>query len=110
LPENGTLPGLIRSCLGLGRGSRGRRDIKKMRGTKGFEDLEHFEGGKLRKMEEMDLSGHQCGILKLACGTVIALVERVFGVSIVDCKSEEQKYEQEGYIVLFSVQLSHRIP
>ena len=57
----------------------------------------------------MDLSGHQCGILELACGTVVAPFERVFGMKMVYCEDEEQKHKQEGNVELFSVYLSHRI-
>jgi hypothetical protein len=61
-------------------------------------------------MEEMDLSGHQGGILKLTCRTVIAPFKRVFGVKIVDSKGKKQENKQEGDVALFSVCLSHRIP
>jgi len=55
-----------------------------MRDTEGFENIEYFEGGKLRKVEKMDMSSHQCGILKLACGTVFTPVECVFCVKMVE--------------------------
>jgi hypothetical protein len=51
----------------------------------------------------MDLSGHQCGILELAGGTVIAPLERVFGMKIVDCQNKKQKDEQEDEVEFFSV-------
>ena len=49
----------------------------------------------------MDLSGHQSGILKLACRTVFAPFDRVFGMKIVDSQGEKQKNKQEGDIELF---------
>jgi hypothetical protein len=58
----------------------------------------------------MDLSSHQCGILKLTCGTVVRSFNRVFGMKIVDSQGEKQKNKQEADIVLFSIRLNHRIP
>jgi len=54
-------------------------------------------------MEEMDLSGHQCRILKLTCRTIIVPFERIFGMKIVDCQGEKQKDEEEGDVELFFV-------
>jgi hypothetical protein len=72
-----------------------------MRDTRGLEDFEHFQCEKLWEMEKMDLSGHQSGILKLACRTVFAPFDRVFGMKIVDSQGEKQKNKQEGDIELF---------
>ena len=74
-----------------------------MRDTEGFEEFEHFKGGKLRKMEKRNLSGHQCGILELTCGTVVGSFDRVFGVEMVYRQDQKQKNKQEGYVKLFSV-------
>jgi hypothetical protein len=60
-------------------------------------------------MEKMDLRDHQGGILKLACGTVVASFDRVFGVKMVYRQDEEQKNEQEYNVELFFVYRSHRI-
>lgn len=76
----------------------------------GFDESERLQCGELRKMEEIDLSGRQGGILKLACRAVVAPLERVFGVEIVNRQGEEQVEEQEGDVEMFSVGPSHRIP
>jgi hypothetical protein len=55
-----------------------------MRDTRGLEDFEHFQDRELWEMEKMDLSGHQSGILELACRTVFAPFDRIFGMEIVD--------------------------
>ena len=59
-------------------------------------------------MEKMDLSGHQCGILKLTRRTVIGSFESVFCVKMVDSQDEKQKHKQEGDVELFSVYWRHR--
>ena len=57
----------------------------------------------------MDLGGHQCGILKLTCRTVVVPLESIFGVKMVDSQDEKQKHKQEADVELFSVYWSHRI-
>jgi len=57
----------------------------------------------------MNLSGHKCGILKLACGTVVAPFERVFSMKMVYCEDENQEDKQEGNVESFSVSWRHRI-
>jgi hypothetical protein len=54
-------------------------------------------------MEKMDLGGHKSGILKLACGTVVAPFESVFGMIMVYREDEDQKNEKEGDVESFSV-------
>lgn len=76
----------------------------------GFDKPERFQSGELRKMEKIDLGGCQRGILKMACRAFVAPLERVLGVEIVNCQGEEQEDEQEGYVELYSVGFSHRIP
>ena len=57
----------------------------------------------------MDLCGHQGGILELACGTVVASFDRVFGVKMVYRQDEEQKDKQKCKVEMFFVYRSHRI-
>ena len=60
-------------------------------------------------MEKMYLSGHQRGILELACRAFIAPFEGIFGMKKVYCEDENQENEQEGNVESFSVQRRHRI-
>ena len=71
--------------------------------SEGFENSKRIQLQKLWEMEKMDMSGHQCGILKLTCRTVITPFERGFGMKIVDCQGEEQKNNQESEVELFFV-------
>jgi hypothetical protein len=54
-------------------------------------------------MEKMDLSGHQRGILKLTCGTIVTPFECAFGMKMVYGEDENQKNEKEGDVEPFSV-------
>jgi hypothetical protein len=54
-------------------------------------------------VEKMDLSGHQRGVLELACGTVVTPFESIFGMKKVYREDESQKNEQEGNVESFSV-------
>lgn len=60
-------------------------------------------------MEKMDLSGHQCGILKLTRWAVVVPLESIFGVKVVDSQDEKQKHKQESDVELFPVFWDHRI-
>jgi hypothetical protein len=80
-----------------------------MRDADGFEKFYRFQGGKLWEMKKIDLSGHQCGILKLARRTVVVPFESIFGVKIVDSQDEKKKHKQEDNVELFSVYWDHRI-